>query len=256
MAKGNRKAGDFCWINLLTPDPKQAQAFFGKLLGWTYVELPGGMGHAAQVGGRSVGGIFDLADPMTPKGTPPGISVVVKVDSAEAASKKVASLGGKAKPPFDVMDQGRMVACSDPNGAAFDLWEPKKGPGTDADSDLHGAPSWFETLTTDVDRATKFYTGLFGWKPEVMPMPGSSYTTFKHGKDYIAGMMKITPEMGKMPPHWGTYFTVDDADKTATQAVKLGAKLCMPPKDIPDVGRFCGISSPQGVMFYVIKYAG
>ena len=86
-------------------------------------------------------------------------------------------------------------------------------------------------------------------------MPGFDYTTFKLGDAPVAGMMPITPEMGKMRPHWATYFTVDDADETASEAVKLGATLCMPLKDIPGVGRFCGITSPQGVTFYVITYA-
>ena len=73
------------------------------------------------------------------------------------------------------------------------MWESKKLLGTDVDSTLHGAPSWFETMTTDVDRATTFYCGLFGWTSEVTPMPGSNYTTFKHGTTPVAGMMAITP---------------------------------------------------------------
>jgi hypothetical protein len=28
----------------------------------------------------------------------------------------------------------------------------------------------------------------------------------------------------------------------------------VPPRDIPDVGRFCGLASPQGVTFYAITY--
>ncbi|MBI3466653.1 MAG: VOC family protein [Planctomycetes bacterium] len=253
MTMGTRKTGEFCWINMLTPQPEQARAFFGKLLGWTYVEIPG-LGHRVQVGGRDIGGLFDLDGPNTPKGTPAYIGVMVKVESADAACAKVTSLGGKAKPAFDIMDQGRMAVCFDPNGAEFDVWEPKKGHGTDADSTQHGAPSWFETMTTDVDRAAEFYSGLFGWTPEKMPMPGPQYTTFKHGTAYVAGMMQITPQMGKVPPHWGTYFTVQDADETAREAVKLGAKLCVPAQDVPGIGRFCGITSPQGVNFHVIQY--
>ena len=252
MTTGTRKAGEFCWINMLTPQPAQARAFFGTLLGWTFVEMPG-MGHSVQVGGRNIGGLFDLEGPNTPKGTPPLIGVMVKVESADVACKKVTSLGGKAR-AFDIMDQGRLAVCTDPNGAEFDVWEPKKLLGTDADSTLHGAPSWFETMTTDVDRAATFYSGLFGWTPEVTPMPGSNYTTFKHGTTPVAGMMAITPQMGKQGPHWGTYFTVKNADETAREAVDLGARLCVALRDFPDIGRFCGITSPQGVTFYVIKY--
>jgi predicted enzyme related to lactoylglutathione lyase len=254
MATGTRKTGEFCWINMLTPQPAEARAFFGKLLGWTYVEIPG-MGHRVQVDGHDIGGLFDLESPQTPKGTPPLIGVMVKVDSADAIVEQVAALGGKARPAFDIIDQGRMAVCNDPNGAQFDVWEPKKGPGTDADSTHNGAPSWFETMTTDVERAATFYSGLFGWTPEAMSMPGWNYTTFKLGTAYVAGMMEIKPEMGKIPPHWATYFTVDDTDRTAREAVELGAKLCVPVQDIPGIGRFCGITSPHGVMFYVIKYA-
>ena len=168
--------------------------------------------------------------------------------------EKVTSLGGKARPAFDINDQGRMAVCTDPNGAEFDVWEPRKFLGTDVDSRLHGAPSWFETLTTDIDRATTFYSALFGWTPEVNRMPGFEYTTFKLGTDPVAGMLQIRPEMGPLRPHWGTYYTVNDADETARQAVSLGASLCVPVRDIPGVGRFCGITSPQGVMFYAINY--
>ncbi len=67
-------------------------------------------------------------------------------------------------------------------------------------------------------------------------------------------MMPITPQMGKLRPHWATYFTVKDADETAREAVTLGATLCVPVEDAPGIGRFRGITSPQGVTFYVITY--
>lgn len=131
---------------MLTAQPAAAREFFGTLLRWTYVEMPG-MGHRVQVGGRDIGGLFDLDGPSTPPGTPPYIGVMVKVDSADATCQRVAALGGRSMPAFDIMDQGRMAVCFDPNGAEFDVWEPRMGQGTDADSTRHGAPSRFETLT-------------------------------------------------------------------------------------------------------------
>jgi predicted enzyme related to lactoylglutathione lyase len=253
MPCGTRKPGDFCWVNMLTSHSDEAREFFGKLLGWTYAELPG-QGHLVQVGGRNIGGLFDLASPNTPPGTPPYIGVMVKVENADAMVEKVTALGGKARPAFDIMDQGRMSVCHDPNGAEFDIWEPKQGPGTDVDSTQHGAPSWYETYTTDVSRATKFYSALFGWTPEIKPMPGFDYTVFKLGDQFVGGLMSIQPHMGAMRPQWATYFTVKDADETAGLAVELGGKVCVPAQDIPEVGRFCGITSPHGVVFYVIKY--
>jgi predicted enzyme related to lactoylglutathione lyase len=251
MTSGDRRIGDFCWINLLTPEPAAARAFFAELLGWTYVELPG-VGHGVKVGGRDIGGLYDLAAPETPPGTPAQIGVMVKVQGADATAAKATALGGHVRPPFDIAQAGRLAVVTDPNGAELDAWEPKSLQGTDVDSGLHGAPSWFETLTTDVGRAASFYSGLFGWSARAMTMPTHSYTLFRLGDEPVAGAMAITPEMGPVTPHWATYFTVRDVDETARLAGRLGARLCVPPRDIPDVGRFCGIVSPQGVRFYAI----
>ncbi len=57
-----------------------------------------------------------------------------------------------------------------------------------------------------------------------------------------------------MPPMWGTYVTVDNVDETARIAEQLGAKICMPPQDIPDVGKFCVIQDPQGATISFITY--
>jgi predicted enzyme related to lactoylglutathione lyase len=254
MTTGLRPPGDFCWVNMLTPRPAEAMDFFGRVLGWTYFGMPG-IGHGMRVGGRDVGGLFDLEGPNTPPGLAPIIGVMVKVESADDASAKVASLGGTTKPAFDIGGQGRMAVCFDPCGAEFDVWEPRAMPGTDVDIRLHGAPSWFENLSTDVGRAMDFYAGLFGWEPRVTPMPGSAYTVFTNAGADVAGLMEITPAMAGVRPHWTTYFTVDDADEAARQALDLGGTLHVALHDIPGLGRFCGITSPQGVPFRVIAYS-
>jgi predicted enzyme related to lactoylglutathione lyase len=57
-----------------------------------------------------------------------------------------------------------------------------------------------------------------------------------------------------MKPHWATFFNTEDVDGAARKAQELGASICMPPTDIPGIGRFCVITSPQGVTFQLIKY--
>lgn len=168
--------------------------------------------------------------------------------------KLIRAPGGKAQPPFDIMGNLRIAVCSDPNGAAFDLFEPQNRPGTDVDTSVHGAPSWFETMTTDVPRAAAFNTQLFGWTSSEMPMPGGVYTVFANGAEPVAGMMQIPTEISGMPPNWSTYFTVSDIERAAQDAVKLGATICMEMTHVPGVGRFCGFTSPQGVPFNIIQY--
>lgn len=252
MSTSVRQVGDFCWINILTRRPESERNFFAGLLGWTYGDL-GGMGSSIKVDGNEIGGLFDLDSPQTPPGTPPIIGVMVKVDSADATAAKAKSIGGKAKDAFDIADNGRMAELFDPNGAQIDLWQPKKEQATIADPTHHGAPSWFETYTPDIEAGKKFYTELFGWTAQTMPMPGMDYTVFSLGEKMVAGMMQPLPGMN-MPPQWFTYFTVNDTDETAKKASQLGGTVMVPPTDIPTVGRFSGIVSPEGVMFFVIKY--
>lgn len=52
----------------------------------------------------------------------------------------------------------------------------------------------------------------------------------------------------------GGYVTVDDVDASAKQAEALGGKVLIEPRDIPNVGRFCVISDPQGATLSIITY--
>jgi predicted enzyme related to lactoylglutathione lyase len=56
-----------------------------------------------------------------------------------------------------------------------------------------------------------------------------------------------------VPPHWSIYITVADCDERAARAGQLGGKVCVPPTDIPNVGRFSVIGDPQGAMFNIIQ---
>ena len=38
-----------------------------------------------------------------------------------------------------------------------------------------------------------------------------------------------------------------------TKPGNWGAKVCVPPTDIPDIGRFSVINDPQGAVFSIIK---
>lgn len=258
MVTGTRRVGEFCWVNMLTPRAADARAFFGELLRWTYVELPG-LGHRIQVGGRDVGGLFDVTAPNTPPGTPPQIGVMVKVESADKTARRVAELGGKARPAFDIGDAGRLAVCFDPNGVEFDAWQPRTMLGTDVDSREHGAPTWFETLTSDVDRAAEFYGKLFGWTSARVPNPEMDYRVFALAGEHVGGAMplaqtQLVRTMPNVRPHWTTYFAVEDADAIARDTARLRGTICVPVQDIPNIGRFCGVTSPQGVTFFVLQY--
>ena len=101
--------------------------------------------------------------------------------------------------------------------------------------------SWNELMTSGTDKAAEFYTKLFGW--DTTPMPGMAYTLFKNGAEYAGGMLQAGD--GR-PTMWVPYVTVADTDASAVEAQKLGAKICMEPTDIPNVGRIAVITDPTG----------
>lgn len=255
MPSGPRPIGQFCWINVLSAAPDSDRDFFAKIFGWSYLEIPG-MGHRIQVGGKDVGGLFPNVGPDGAVMAPPGIGVMVRVESADAIGAKAVALGGTAKPAFDVGPQGRMAELVDPTGAMLDVWQPNASAGMEADSTQHGTPSWFETITTDVPKASAFYCALFGWTAQEMPMGEFNYTVFAMGQDMVAGMMPRLPHLGEIPPHWAIYVTVSDVDATARQVASLGGMVIVEPTDIPGTGRFCGLVSPAGVMCYAMTYPG
>lgn len=122
----------------------------------------------------------------------------------------------------------------------------------------HGAFSWCELVTTDAEAAKSFYAKLFGWNIEDMSMPEMSYAVIEprgQKSKGIGGIMSMPKDAPPgMPPMWGIYVTVDDVDATARTAEQLGAKLLVPPQDIPKVGRFCVIRDPQGAVINAITY--
>ena len=119
----------------------------------------------------------------------------------------------------------------------------------------HGAISWSELMTSEVAAAKTFYHDLFGWAFDDMPMEKMIYAVVKVNGEATAGIMPMPPDAGAMPPVWGIYITVDDVDGTAEKAVSQGGKICMPPWDVPGVGRMCVIQDPQGAYFSIIQYA-
>ena len=117
----------------------------------------------------------------------------------------------------------------------------------------HGAFSWNELITTDLEGAKAFYSEMFNWQLEDInnEMP---YTLAKVDGQESAGIMTMPPEAAGMPAMWGGYVTVDDVEASTKQAEALGGKILMDSRDIPEVGRFSVIADPQGAMLTIITY--
>lgn len=252
------KPGTFVWVELGTSDSEAAKKFYTQLFGWDYTDNPMGPGMVYTMlkkNGKEVGALYNLMPEMKDQGIPTHWMSYALVDNADESAAKAKELGGKIlKEPFDVMTFGRMAVIEDPTGAVFSLWQAGSHKGA-ALVNEPGSLVWNELGTTDTAKAGAFYSGLFGWKPDVQQFGPMEYTIFQHGDRGAGGMYKMTPDMAGVPSHWMIYFAVDDADATVAKATELGGTVIKPADDIPGVGRFAILKDPQGAYFAIIKTA-
>ena len=118
-----------------------------------------------------------------------------------------------------------------------------------------GTFCWNELMARDLDKARQFYTNLFGWTSEEKDMGQvGKYTIWKSGDTHAGGMMELkAPGTEQVPPHWLAYIAVDNVDDSTKKAEGLGATVCVPPTDIPNVGRFSIITDPTGATLGLYK---
>lgn len=252
--------GSFCWAEVGTVDAQKTKAFYGQLFGWKYEDRPArefGTYTMVKTGGKDLAGLYELSRNLLKRGVRPHWMPYVAVASADAACEKIQKHGGSVQQgPFDVMDAGRMAICTDPTGATFSVWQPKTHAGASIMGES-GTPCWFELATRGVERAEGFYKDVFGWSVKTNTDVGMVYREFSPPDAPMpqGGMMELTPQHGPIPPHWMIYFMVDDCDRDAKRCQSLGGKVLLPPKDIPNVGRFAVLADPAGAAFSIIKLA-
>jgi len=102
---------------------------------------------------------------------------------------------------------------------------------------------WIELTTSDAAGAKSFYSSVFGWKINDIPIPDGSVYTMLQVDGHDLGALYENKEH---PPAWNSYVNVASVDVSAQQAQENGAKVTMPPMDVMDVGRMAVIADPAG----------
>lgn len=251
--------GAFSWAELQTTDPEKATAFYQGLFDWETESMSMDMGEYTMVKahGAPAGGIMARQS----DDVPPFWSFYITVDNVDSILAEAEKLGASVVvPAMDIPKIGRMSGIQDPQGA-FVMIIQYEEKADDADMTpvdylnyfkTQGAFSWAELRTHDLEGSMEFYSALFGWTVKIDQMGMGPYGMIHVGDVGIGGM--CAPMGENVPPHWGGYVTVDDADAVAEKAADSGGTVIVPPMDIPDVGRFTMIQDPQGAMLSAIKY--
>jgi uncharacterized protein len=115
-----------------------------------------------------------------------------------------------------------------------------------------GTFCWTDLTTTDQDAAKSFYSALFGWQAEDMPIDeGMSYSMMRlDGRD-VAAISPQPPQQREagVPALWNSYISVQDADATVQRAKELGGTAHADAFDVMQAGRMGVIQDPQGAFF-------
>ena len=240
------------WYELMTTDPKAAEKFYKAVVGWSsapFEQSPEPYTMFTRSGEIPVGGVM-----KTPEGlnAPPFWSVYVGVPKLEEAANRIKRLGGsECSPVIEVPTVGRMQMMTDPQGAAFYIYEPasaERGPEGPAEI---GEASWHELMTTDAPAALKFYSEVFNWEPsEAMDMGEmGKYYMFNRPHGMIGGMMNKPPQMAQVPPNWQIYFRVPDVNAAVERIKANGGQILNGPMEVPGGDTIVNAMDPQGAAF-------
>ena len=269
-------AGVPCWVDTSQPDPDAAVAFYGGLFGWELentmpADSPGKY-FIARIRGGDVAAVGSQ-----PEGGPTNAvwNTYIWVESADETATRVRDAGGRVlTEPFDVMEAGRMAVFTDPEGAAFCVWQAAQHRGARIVNEPGSLN--FNTLNTrDVQGAKPFYGAVFGWETldvggaQMWRLPGYGEFLERSNpglreqmaasgapagfEDVVASLNPIADHEADVPAHWGVTFAVEDADATAERATELGGQVLAPPFDAPWV-RMTVIADPQGATFTASKF--
>jgi hypothetical protein len=245
--------GKFVWFEHVSRNAKQAQEFYGEVLGWKVKTFPmGNAGYEMILTGDTwdtmIGG---YAAPEGDRKASHWVATV-SVEDVDAATSAAAANGGKVLDvPSDLPGIGRRARIADPQGAELGLLTDARGDKSDAPA-MFGGWLWNELHTTEPARALTFYEKVVGFSHHSMDMgPGERYHILsRNGVDRggVTGHL-----LGGAPPQWLPYVSVDDVDATIARAGKLGARIQVGAEDIPGIGRFGVLEDPTGAVLAIMK---
>ena len=118
-------------------------------------------------------------------------------------------------------------------------------PRAAADAADTGRFVWRDLMTTDVDAAKRFYSGLFGWRFENTKRGDRPYVLARIGDEAVAGMVDVSAIAGA-GPQWISFMAVSDVDQATRMVKDSGGTVLLEPREVPTVARAAVIADPQG----------
>ena len=154
-----------CWVDTSQPDPEAAVAFYSGLFGWDFKDAMSSGSDTQYLIASLRGGDVAAVGSLPEGGSPIAVwNTYIWVESADDVVSKVKDAGGRVvMNPMDILDAGRMAVFTDPEGAAFCVWEAREHKGARIVNEP-GSLNFNSLHTRDSEGAKSFYASVFGWE--------------------------------------------------------------------------------------------
>jgi uncharacterized glyoxalase superfamily protein PhnB len=225
--------GDVGYVSVWTPDADRAAAFYGHVLGWTFDPSTHQITNTTQhIGLFSVPGEHTLF-------------CCYAVADLQGARQAILDGGGTVDEPQQ-FDFGTVLGATDPQGAAFAVFQPVAGEPRPA---LNGSgPGELSYITYEVADSTvfkAFYSRVLFWTFEPGRIEDGWGVQQTHPMAGVAGGSAAQVTV----PMW----TVEDVDAAVVRVREAGGTVIDEPSQQP-YGKSAQCTDDQGTRFYLGEF--
>jgi predicted enzyme related to lactoylglutathione lyase len=107
-----------------------------------------------------------------------------------------------------------------------------------------------DLVTTDVERAARFYSAVFGWTLRPGEDPG--YVELVHAGELVGAIVAFENDVDPGSARWLPSVSVPDVDIAVESVLAMGGTILEPPVDFPDRGRLAVISDLEGAVLMLL----
>ncbi|MFI5756712.1 VOC family protein [Streptomyces sp. NPDC051569] len=246
-------AGGPCWVTLLSPELSASQSFYGGVLGWTY--RPAGLGDDFRVALSEGMPVAGIGAPAASSGVAAAWTPYFAVADVDEAAARIRERGATVAVGPLAFHSGRAALATDPDGAAFGIWE--GAVRSDWTVGRGSAPAWLELRTRDTTDAARFYSQVLGWAPEAESgftlVHEADHAVLRQDEHVVAkirgGAVQAMPDP-RLRPRWHVYFRVPEVPGSVAAALSGGGALVSGP-DVSPAAREATLRDPDGALFTV-----
>lgn len=235
--------GTMSWHELHSPLPEESAGYLAALLGDDVVCTDhGGAGSYSTI---LCDGLHVAGATQTEHGRDPSWNTFVRVPSVDLICHIALAKGGSVRvQPSGILGLDRRAVIADPTGASLTIISG----GDDRRTIGAGAIGWDELRSIDPMESVRFWCSVFKWTATpILTARDTQGMIFLNGGRPVASVQAAT--RNEPASRWLPIATVrrDLLDAAVHKAIRVGARIVVPPHTHPILGKLAIFTDPAGV---------